>query len=64
MIKDAAKFGHETVAKLLLQAGANASLKNKAGEDALAVAREHKKEAVIAILKQHHAHGGKRRAKL
>ena len=63
ILQDAAKFGHDTVAKMLVQAGADVSLRNKAGLDALAVARDHKKDAVIAILKKA-PQGKKARAKL
>jgi len=52
-LHDAAKFGHETVAKILLDAGANTTLKNKAGKEPLVVAEEHSKSAVATLIKNH-----------
>jgi len=59
-LHDAAKFGHEAVAKILLEGGAKTTLKNKAGRDPLAVATEHNKPKVVALLQK--AAGGQKPA--
>jgi len=48
-LHDCAKFGHDAVVKLLVDAGAK-RLKNKAGMDPLAVAKHHNKPKVVAVL--------------
>jgi len=50
-LHDAAKFGHETIVRLLLEGGADRSVKNKEGKDPLAVALEHEKAKVVELLK-------------
>jgi len=50
-LNDAAKFGHATVVQILLENGADRTLKNKDGKDALALAMEHEKPEVIELLK-------------
>jgi catalase (peroxidase I) len=52
-LHDAAKFGHEEVAKILLEAGANTSIKNNSGKDARAVAQEHNKTPIVNMIKAH-----------
>jgi len=47
---DAARLGHVGAVTLLLAAGADKSLKNKAGHDALAAAAAAGKDAVVALL--------------
>jgi len=49
-LHDAAKFGHPGVAKILVDAGADQTIKNNAGKDAHALAVEHQKPAVISLL--------------
>ena len=50
---DAARFGHVEAVRLLLNAGANGSIKNKAGRDAISIAQEHGHEQIVSILRQH-----------
>lgn len=52
-LHDAAKFGHVEVIKTLLDAGANGSIKNKAGKDAAVVAAEHNKPDVAKLIQEH-----------
>lgn len=47
---DAARFGHMPVVEMLLKAGANPSIKNKAGKTAGDVAREYDKTTVASVL--------------
>jgi len=49
-LHDAAKFGHEQVAQLLLDAGAKAGVRNLKGQTPLDVARLHAKDAVARRL--------------
>lgn len=51
-LHDAARFGHLECVEALLEAGANTSLKNAAGMDALAVAIELDKPDVVAALRR------------
>jgi len=60
-LHDAAKFGHTQVAQYLVDAGTDITLKNRGGQDALAVATEHQKPKIMELLKKA---GGSRRAKL
>jgi catalase (peroxidase I) len=48
---DAAQFGHEQVAKLLVDAKADHTIVNKNGFDALGMAIEHSKPGVVALLR-------------
>jgi len=50
-LHDAAKFGHTEVAKILVEGGAKANIKNKAGQDALALATLHGKTPIVDLLK-------------
>lgn len=49
-IHDAARFGHAGVVEYLAGHGADLSLTNKDGQNALAVAKEYGKDAVVACL--------------
>eukprot|EP00339_Tiarina_fusa_P018520 CAMPEP_0117024954 /NCGR_PEP_ID=MMETSP0472-20121206/18486_1 /TAXON_ID=693140 ORGANISM="Tiarina fusus, Strain LIS" /NCGR_SAMPLE_ID=MMETSP0472 /ASSEMBLY_ACC=CAM_ASM_000603 /LENGTH=403 /DNA_ID=CAMNT_0004731543 /DNA_START=34 /DNA_END=1245 /DNA_ORIENTATION=+ len=49
-LHDAARFGHEAVAKFLVEAGADKSIKNKDGMTAADVAKEYKKDSLLAFL--------------
>ena len=46
----ALSVGHDAVAKILVENGANTTLKNKAGKDALTVAKEYNKPNVCTLL--------------
>lgn len=48
---DAARFGHTAVVEMLLKAGYNTSIRNKAGKTAGDVAREYDKDAIASVLK-------------
>jgi len=48
-LHDACRFGHAEVAKILLDAGANTNLKNRAGQTARQLAEAHGKEKVVAL---------------
>jgi hypothetical protein len=50
-LHDASKFGHEGVVKHLLEGGANVTIKNKQGQDAIALATQHDKKEIVALLK-------------
>jgi len=50
-LHDASKFGHADVVKVLVEGGADVTLKNKKGQDAIALAVEHNKQPVVAILR-------------
>lgn len=50
-LHDAAKFGHEAVVDILLAAGADATVRNNSGMDALAIAIEHGYSGVADKLK-------------
>ena len=58
-LHDAVRFGHAKVVGILLKAGANPGLKNSEGFDALGLAKEYSKPAVVDLL-QKHAGGGKK----
>jgi len=49
-LNDAVHFGHEECAKMLLAAGADKTVKNSNGEDALAKANSQNKPALVAML--------------
>jgi hypothetical protein len=49
-LHDASKFGHAAVAKILLDAGADPSLTNHNGHCSVALAKEHGKADVLALL--------------
>jgi len=49
-LHDAAKFGHEVTAGILVDAGADMGLKNKAGLDPRAVAVEHGHGRIVALI--------------
>lgn len=49
-LHDAAKFGHDAVVKILLEGGADGTIKNKMGLDPLAVAKEHEKPVAIKLI--------------
>jgi hypothetical protein len=51
-LHDGAKFGHEAVVKALVDAGANTTLKNKAGKTPLDLAKEHNKPKVVSVLEK------------
>jgi hypothetical protein len=51
-LHDAAKFGHPTVAKILIEAGADTRIRNKEGKTPLDLATEHSKPEVLALLKK------------
>ena len=53
-----ASFGHAKVVDILLKAGANPALKNGEGYDALGLAKEYSKPAVVDLLQKHA--GGKK----
>jgi catalase (peroxidase I) len=48
---DAARFGHLSCVALLLDAGADTKLKNRAGQDVLAVAQAYEQAKVVDLLK-------------
>jgi ankyrin repeat protein len=50
-LHDASKFGHEEVVKILVENGADVKIKNKKGQDPIALAVEHNKQPVVAILR-------------
>jgi len=50
-LHDAAKFGHEGIVRILLENGADRSIKNNEGKDPLQVAQEHEKPAVVDMLR-------------
>jgi len=52
-LNDAAKFGHIKVVKIMLDAGADKTIKNNEGKDAIDLAQEHDKSDVVALLKAH-----------
>lgn len=49
-LHDAVRFGHLAVVEKLLAGGADKNVKNKAGKDAAALAKEYEKEAIAAML--------------
>jgi len=49
-LHDAAKFGHEKVVKILLEGGADKTIKNKDGKDSLTLAQEYNKTAVVKLM--------------
>jgi len=49
-LMEAAKFGHDKVAKTLLDGGAKKDLKNKAGKTALDLATQHGKAEIVKML--------------
>lgn len=51
-LHDACKFGHEKIVKLLLEAGADKTIKNNEGKDPITLAQEHDKVAVVELLKK------------
>jgi hypothetical protein len=64
-LHDACKFGHDAVVKVLLDAGADATLTNNAGQCPLTLAKEHSKDKCVELLKAHqNGKGKKQRAKL
>jgi ankyrin repeat protein len=48
-LHDAARFGHSTVIRKLLAAGASTDIKNKEGKDINDVARQYGKDPIVAI---------------
>jgi hypothetical protein len=50
-LHEAAKFGHAKIVKTLLEAGADKSIKNLEGKEALHLAQEHGKHEVVNLLK-------------
>jgi len=50
-LHDAARFGHVDVVQILLEAGADPSIKNNQGKDPLTLAELANKEDVIKILR-------------
>jgi len=50
-LHDASKFGHEQLVRILLENGADRTIKNNEGKDALQVAQEHEKPAVVEMLR-------------
>jgi len=52
-LHEAAKFGHEGVVKVLLEGGADKTIRNKEGKDAVMLAQEYHKEGVLKLLKNH-----------
>eukprot|EP00026_Physarum_polycephalum_P009224 Phypoly_transcript_09338.p1 GENE.Phypoly_transcript_09338~~Phypoly_transcript_09338.p1 ORF type:complete len:261 (+),score=62.54 Phypoly_transcript_09338:577-1359(+) len=50
-LHDAAKFGHEQIVRILLENGADRTIKNNEGKDPLTVAQEHEKPAVVDMLR-------------
>ena len=47
----AAAYGHEQTVRMLLERGADASLRDDRGKTALAIAREQNQAAVVDLLK-------------
>jgi ankyrin repeat protein len=45
------RAGHEHVVRILLENGADRTIKNNEGKDALAIAHEHEKPAVVNLLR-------------
>lgn len=50
-LHDACKFGHFEVAKTLVKAGTDVSLKNKLGKDAATLAAEHGYTAIAEMIR-------------
>lgn len=50
-LHDAAKFGHVKIVKILLEGGADKTIKNNEGKDAITLALEHEKPQVVELLK-------------
>ncbi|HEY6564123.1 MAG TPA: peroxidase family protein [Pirellulaceae bacterium] len=51
-LHDAARFGHREVARLLISAGADPSVKNNAGQDPLALATEYGKNELAELMRK------------
>jgi len=54
-LHDAAKFGHTKVVEILLEGGADKSIKNNEGKDALSLAQGHGKHVIVELLKKTHS---------
>jgi ankyrin repeat protein len=49
-LNDAVRFGHLEVARVLLANGASKAVRNDKGQDALAIAKEYRKPAMVKLL--------------
>lgn len=54
-LHDASRFGHVAVVKVLIDAGANTTIKNKDGKDALTIAQDYSKPEVAKLIQSSRA---------